>query len=350
MYRPLFPALLLMTLWPALYAGSVVAQPTEAWNTGWALYVDNDVLTPRSTDRDYTGGFSLTLSGRRAAEWPLSLQPVLGGINHLLLPTARGTGQVLHSLETGVTVFTPEDIEQHAARHDDRPYASLLYLSNTAQHVEPGRDVAWTTTLTLGMLGLDLVADLQDHFHHAIGSTEPQGWDNQISQGGEPTARYSLARQQKIFDGGWDNGLNHETTHTLRTSVGYITDVSWGMATRVGLLHTPWWSFNPQLVEYAEKSVPVKRANTREVYLWGGFQIKARLYNAFLQGQFRDSEVTYSRGELETFVLETWLGVTQQFRSGLRLSYVLRGQTREISDGPASRNSIWGGVIISRAW
>ncbi|AJD47462.1 hypothetical protein S7S_05210 [Isoalcanivorax pacificus W11-5] len=350
MYRPFFPALLILTLWPALYAGSVAAQSQEAWNTGWALYVDNDVLTPRSTDRDYTGGFSLTLSGRRAAEWPLSLQPLLGGINHLLLPATRGSGQVLHSLETGLTVFTPEDIEQESARHEDRPYASLLYVSNTAQHVEPWRDVAWTTTLTLGVLGLDLVADLQDSFHRVIGSTEPKGWDNQISHGGELTARYSLARQQKVFDGGWGNGLNHETTHTLRTSVGYITDVSWGMATRVGLLRTPWWSFNPQLVEYAEKSVPVKRANTSELYLWGGFQIKARLYNAFLQGQFRDSEVTYARDELETFVLETWLGITQQFRSGLRLSYVLRGQTREISEGPASRNSIWGGVIISRAF
>ena len=45
--------------------------------TAWAFYIDNDLLSPASQDRDYTGGFSLTLSGANAKKYPFSINPLL---------------------------------------------------------------------------------------------------------------------------------------------------------------------------------------------------------------------------------------------------------------------------------
>lgn len=52
----------------------------EPWDTGWAFYIDNDALLI-GRDQQYTGGFALTLSGRRAAEYWWSLDPLLGRFN-----------------------------------------------------------------------------------------------------------------------------------------------------------------------------------------------------------------------------------------------------------------------------
>ena len=67
-------------------AGSATEVPPDAplgpepYNTGWSLYIDNDALTLVNRDQQYTGGFALTLSGRRAVEYRWSLDPVWGSI------------------------------------------------------------------------------------------------------------------------------------------------------------------------------------------------------------------------------------------------------------------------------
>ena len=49
-------------------------------------------------------------------------------------------------------------------------------------------------------------------------------------------------------------------------------------------------------------------------------------------------------------IVEAWLGYTQSFASGWRLSYVLRGHTSEVREGAADRNLLWGGLIIARTF
>lgn len=119
---------------------------------------------------------------------------------------------------------------------------------------------------------------------------------------------------------------------------------------RTGRIHSPWSSFNPELTSYGEKSSYSSNAKSvNEHYFWAGVAVKARAYNAFLQGQFRDSAVTYEHRQLNPLLVEAWAGYTFAFKQGYRISYVLRGHSSEIEGGAGDRNLLWGGIIIARS-
>ena len=336
-------------------AAAAAEQPFahEPENTGWALYIDNDVMAPTKSDRDYTGGLSVTLSGTQARDALLSIDGWRHGLDRFshFADVYDDAAFSRHSMEFGLTVFTPQELSNRALQAGDRPYASLLYVANTAVNVVPDRDVAYLSTLTLGVIGAPFVEHVQQDLHDVLGSEEPIGWENQISDGGELTFRYSIARAERSWAGNVA-GTAGELTTTMRASVGYLTEASIGFATRFGDIKTPWWSYNPQIADYAEKSVPIaaSEGNADEQYVWAGVNVRARAYNAFLQGQFRDSNVTFDRDELRPVVFEAWLGYTFATAEGWRYSYMLRGQSSEIEHGPGDRNVVWGGLIISRSY
>jgi len=346
--RPLLFALAITAVGGAAAAPSQV----EPYDSGWAFSVDNDLFAPGHSDRDYTGGFSLTLAGRRVHDAWWSTDGLRAATDHLLGIDSLYSGykRSRHSVETGVTVFTPGNLHAQEAQVGDRPYASLIYLANTGLYVMPDREVAYISTFTLGILGAPIVGNGQKALHKAIGNDQPVGWEHQISNGGEPTLRYSFARVALAWDGRLA-GAEGEMTSTWYGSVGYLTEVTYSLATRFGQFHTPWWSYNPQVSEYAEKSVPVITSfePRQERYFWGGVTLRARAYNAFLQGQFRHSDVTFSASELNPLLVEGWLGYTWASGGGWRLSYILRAQSPEVREGPANRTQTWGGIIISFA-
>ena len=79
MYRYLSCFLLLV------FASSVFAGEygTEKYNSGWQFSTDNDGPVEQ-TDRDYTGGISVTLSGKRVQEWMVTIDPLRARIDELL--------------------------------------------------------------------------------------------------------------------------------------------------------------------------------------------------------------------------------------------------------------------------
>lgn len=318
----------------------------EPKNASWALAIDNDILALGGRDQDYTYGLNFTYSGSAAKETWISLDQPLTAVDGLLgLDKLSPQGINNHSIEVGLFGFTPEDIDVVQANQNDRPYASLVYVSSSREQVDLANQVAWKTTLTLGALGLNFVGEFQNQIHDQLDGNQALGWNNQISDGGELTARYALARQQYL---GTVFG-NTEVKSTLQASVGYLTEASWSLSIRGGKYHTPWSSFNPELASYGEKSTYTTSASKiNEHYFWGGVAIKARAYNAFLQGQFRDSAVTYNHNELNPVVIEAWLGYTVAFAEGYRVSYVLRGHSSEIKAGAGDRNLVWGGLILAK--
>ena len=128
----------------------------------------------------------------------------------------------------------------------------------------------------------------------------------------------------------------------------YFSEVSWSLSSRAGKINSPWISFNPELTSYGEKSIPNAGVKVSEHYAWAGISFKLRAYNAFLEGQFKDSDVTYQSNELNHGIVEAWLGYTMALTDGYSFTYSIRGHTSELKHGTANRDVLWGGVLISK--
>jgi len=326
----------------------------DAWRTwvperevsGVRVHIDNDLFAGRNLDRDYTGGMAITLSGTAARDSLLSLDPVLTRIDELF--EGSPAASVRHARQIGLIAFTPSDIITDEAQQADRPYASLLFASNGRVRIDADDRGAWSSNLTVGVLGLHVSQDLHDAVHKAVGSEAPQGYDHQISSGGEPTARYMLARHDLVYA---DPTGRIDVKTTVSGSVGYLTQTSAAVSLRIGRFDTPWWSFTPELTDYIAAPTPTESLGMqREMYFFAGAKLTARAYNAFLQGQFRHSDVRYSFAEIEPIVAEAWIGVMTQLFPNTELSYALHYQTAELRDGDAARATYWGGVQLAHSF
>jgi hypothetical protein len=337
-----------------LVSGALAAVPAHAVAdalderdvTGVRVQIDNDFFAEGGKrDRDYTGGMAVTLSGRAAADGFLSLDPILKRLDKLVTPDVEQSA-VFHARQLGLMAFTPGDILAEQPLPNDRPYASLLFVSNGRVRVAADNRTAWSSSLTLGMLGLSLSEDLHKGVHQLTGSDPPRGYEYQISAGGEPTARYTVARHHLWIA---NPSATIDVKTTVQGSVGYLTETSAAISMRAGRFSTAWWSFAPELTDYIAAPLPVdpQRHSRTELYFFSGVRVKARAYNAFLQGQFRDSAVHYSANELEPIIAEAWAGVVTQLQEQTQLSYTINYQTAEVRHGTAASGSLWGALQFS---
>ena len=334
----------------------VLADEAARPDSGWRFAIDNDLLTSGDRDRDYTGGVSVTFTGRPAVQSPVSLDRAVGWIEPLVPSEARREGAMpepaLRSLQTGLIAFTPEDLHNDLADPNDRPYANLLFVSNSRTYVVDPAGPVYDTSVTLGVLGLDAAEWMQQAVHSATGSSEVgAGWDHQISDGGEPTLRVTMARQALLASSSPANQTRADLKWRAEGSAGYLTEASVALSARWGIIDTPWWSTSPERADYMMQPAPIVGAHPgawrKELYAWAGVKLRARAYNAFLQGQFRHSDVEYRADQLETIIGEAWVGVTWQMSRSYWLSHVMRYQSREIESGPGSRDLVWAGLVLT---
>ena len=337
---------LLLTAWLPLFALAQEANintpsslPSATQNAErWGFSYENDLFVPGGRDQDYTYGISLSYS--KASLLAAASHTPLDHLNRLFHVTEKGHNG---GIEVGFYGFTPEDITQPSPTPGDRPFSSLVYLSTSAVQLNNHRDTVIRSQLTYGILGLGLVGQVQTKTHELINGDIPKGWDNQISEGGEPTLRYSVSRQKLL-----NSTITHtEWRQTQTISIGYITEASWGLSFRTGNLNSQWHTFNPELASYAESSANIHKS-CNEWFFWGGVSVKARAYNVFLQGQFKSSAVTYSSDELNHLIVEGWLGFTKAFANGYYASYGLRGHTSEVKTGVGNRSVLWGGFLVGK--
>lgn len=340
--------MILLQLALAGAAGTVAgAEPPgpERGNSGWRVELENDGLGVANRDRNFTAGLAVTWSGSRTRDSWLSLDTPLGWINSALGVPGGGAWARRHGIELGVALFTPDDLEASEPVTDDHPYACLPFLAGSRRDIGPGAGVAYHSTLLVGVLGTDLCEHAQREAHDLVGDPRPRGWDNQVSEGGEPTARYSLTRMEPIALRHAAGGNDAELVWNLEGSAGFTTGVGTGLSGRWGWLASPWWSHTPTQAEYVNLSSSGS-GRGREFFLWGGAMLRLRAYNALLQGQFQDSRVTFDRSDLRPVVGEVWLGATAAVTARLRLGLVLRARSPELRVGDQSV-PMWGSIIVS---
>lgn len=307
---------------------------------GLGLYMDQDMLVPLSNeDRDYTMGM--------AFEFFWSKDKGIYPLDNLLKRSAKwlgvkeGESNVVYSFMLGTLAYTPDDLSDTQPILDDRPYSSLIYLSN--KRVYTDKETALAAEIMVGIIGTGIARELQTSFHEwyrslndTLDPVEPRGWDNQISDGGELTMRLRLTNSrlhEKLSRQG-----DFDVSSTVGVSLGFQTNMSASLAARVGNIESPFWSLPYD---------PVNRGNflpsraKDEWYFWSAVRVHVVAYDALLQGQFRDSNVEYSEDDIERLVYDGGVGFTWGFdKSQLTISVNKKSPDLKFVD----RNQIWGGV------
>jgi hypothetical protein len=339
MISRLFVALMFLSQ-PA--AADNCATDAQGSDIGLGVYFDQDMFIPGGNDdRDYTMGIAVEFFQDRG---PLYLMGDLLERVDSVVGFDRRCGRIYRSFLLGAVSFTPDDIGNPEPIFDDRPYASLIYLANKQVVADESR--ALGVELMVGALGLGVADSVQTSLHQwyrgVTGKSEPvdpEGWDNQISDGGELTLRLRLSEARRLAHGdSWD------MAGTWDVNLGFQTNASIGFSGRVGDLNSPFWS-TPYDPVNRGNFVPAMGGD--ELYLWAAGRLRGVAYDALLQGQFRDSEVTVDESDLRRLVWEAGVGVTRSW-SDYQLTFSINAKAGDTRLDAAPDEHFWGGLYISR--
>lgn len=261
-------------------------------------------------DRDYTMGLFFSFSScRKNASWFSGHE-----VQHFLLDMLSigdAQTQYLYSTAFESITYTPDDLTAVAPIFEDKPYSSVLQVTNSLVAFKNKARSATEVNLSLGFLGLPISEWTQRLLHqivrHAADSEEPfdpEGWNNQISNGGEPTAKLGLTwfYRQDLRPNWLD------VVYSAGATIGYQTGAHAGVTARFGLLNKqkPVWQTG------VTGSYHAQRGPGRELYGIVANRVNFIGYNALLQGQFRSNPHELSSSEIERFVFENTLGIGWQ--------------------------------------
>ena len=340
--RTLIFCVLFLNIYSSM-ASAEQAEKNEEKSSGIGIYIDQDMFVPFSNeDRDYTMGFAVEFFwGKDKGLYPLdSLVKTAGE----WLGIEDSDNGIVHSFMLGTLAYTPDDLSNSQPIFDDRPYSSLIYLSNKRVFTD-GKN-ALAAEVLLGVIGSKLPGEFQAGFHSIYRDVfdleptddpvEPKGWQHQISDGGELTLRLRLTNsrlQEKL-----SIPKRFDVTTTMGLSLGFQTNANLGFAIRAGKLRSPFWSLPYDPVNRGN-FVPSKAED--EWYFWSAFNARFVGYDALLQGQFRHSDVTLAYDEIEHVVYDAGIGLTLGFdESQLTISANLKSADLKLT----SRRQVWGSI------
>ena len=336
----------------ALLALCATAAAAQEFRSGaeadprWTLHVDNDLFASGHRDQDYTAGLAFTLHGAGARSHWLSPARILDFADRAtgFAAVRRDALPEGEAFELGLLLFSPQDLAATEALPDDRPYANLLYVASSKLALDEPRRAAFQSSLAIGFLGLPLAEQFHRGIHALVGSPEPGGYDHQIADGGEPTFMYAASRYRLLASGGL-RGQPYSVRLGVGGSVGYITEANVEIAFRT---NAPWWESSAAAADYSGHpqidGPPLSIGDHPRVQLEAGAKLHARVYNAFLEGQFRHSDVTFGSSGLERMLVDVWLAATTVLPSGFSVSYAVHRQTAEIETGRGARAFTWASI------
>ena len=325
----------------------------EAGFTGLHVYVEQDLfakLFRRGGDQNYTMGVGIKATGSwfRHVGYPQHL------IDHIFAIVPSKKDQTFHSLMMFGSAFTPDEILKKDPVKDDRPYAFLLALVSSRTWVDSTRglkDHAITTELGLGFLGLGLGRDIQIWIHELLEADEPSGWKNQISDGGELTGFYRVGLRRRLTQSD-ENMKNFDASLDTDVWLGYYTNASLGTTVRLGSFFSHYYDFTSVPLAAGSSLVPHNGAPSShgEFFVFGALRGRWVLYNALLQGGFKESRHVLPSSKISRGILELELGASirvpvSKYLSGNATWVALAGRSPEF-DTARSRWHWWGSIHL----
>ena len=256
----------------------LLPSPDAAWLP--ELFVDNE-------DRDYTMGVELS---RYVCLQDAYAFPSFGV--QKLLPRVLWPERSLekgYRTSFGVAAYTPDNLNTTDVVPDDRPYASLLYMTNTSVISLDSPNAAIESTFGLGLLGTGLADKVQTWIHRKNREYsgldtpyDPLGWHNQIADGIRLTGLASLAYYQRLTK----RSEHYDLVASGEASLGYFTGASLGLMARVG-----WFNADTpvqNVVRAGGIRYPGVAATGTErsmgFYGFAGFRTRLVVWNELLQG------------------------------------------------------------------
>lgn len=299
-------AILLLPLTPVRVAAHNIDSDNNSWlvRDGRLFRLDyaNDFLT--GTDRYYTQGYGFDLFHPALAKSP---------IRHMLV--ALPGGYKSYGLTFRHCGFTPTSLDSDTVLRGDRPFASYLFFGHTLISSDPGRDLTLISELDAGIIGQWAGGrQIQTGLHRVVGSSPPQGWDNQIRN--DLVLDYYVRLEKRIATSSMADAAIF-ADGTLGT---LYTNVATGLVGRLGKI--------------AE--------GKKRFYLFGRVEQKVIGYDATLQGGLfnRDSPYTLTTNEIEHAVLRGDVGLTLE-RESYALQFTRNFQSREFKSGLSHQ---WGEI------
>lgn len=342
---------------------------TYAQDKSFLFYVEEDINPllqfANANDQNYTMGLGFGYASFQF-DGTYVFKPI-EAINRIFIPESfRDEDNLLApslalppSLTLNGTGFTPDELRDSNVIANDRPYAFLLYLSSKKFYLKDKSFIS--TELNLGIVGLNIGKWVQTNIHNSMNDNNthepymPEGWHNQISNGGEPTLLYTLNYEHLIVESTF-----FEFKAGAQGMIGYYTGANLQAGARFGLLdnrkwmqsYTPLGSGNKARGSGKEAVGSENDKKKFELFLFGSIKPTAILYNEMLNGGFRHSNHTLNWNETNHLILEwnTGLGLSVPIckkSNSLDLFWAINaGRTSEIKTS-LSRAHQWGGIYIT---
>jgi len=276
--------------------------------TTWMVQEENDKFTNGNSDRYYTQGLRFACMGEDLCHWSF-----------------------------GQEINTPAN--QNAAERipDDLPYSAFLFVGRGKGFIFPRQQAMASVEAKVGVVGpLALGRQIQNGFHHLIGSSEYKGWDNQLpnefsfSLEAEVRRRFYLDAPEVHH---WD------VIGRLGLDLGNVrAGVFAGAQLRFGLLDDSWGhGYLRQSTGWVD---PVGTGGPREAWWWFFADISTEVMPHVYMSDgttFSESQSVVSR----PIVLQGSLGISLRLASG-SFSFAIAHRTKDFEgqDGSHAFGSI----------
>jgi Uncharacterized protein conserved in bacteria (DUF2219) len=329
----------------------------------WLAFFDNQ-------DRNYSGGISFDFM-RNASNSKISnytikkVDDAITYLGHGIHIKPHANRHITTSgFSIGTTGFTPDSINTTSVLYNDRPYASLLYINFIRTSIdikhkltpEFARTLS-TSEFTVGIIGTHAYHYLQNTIHVVnrwvnMGPTpyDAVGWNNQISNKGEPTINYAFSKKYVLTIKDLDSTrkTRFQSTLAYRVSAGYFTGFSLDFQSRWGWIKSNPLYFNTN--RFGSAASATKTSKGREFFPFIGIKPIFVLRNNLISGQFKNSVHTLAPiTEANWFILEGDIGFGWNFNKKVGVYYFYRFRSPEgnKASGYPQRIHKWGGIYLN---
>jgi hypothetical protein len=203
--------------------------------------------------------------------------------------------------------YTPDSLPAYYPILNDRPYSSLTYLQTNAHYLNTQTNKMYSISISAGILGSGISKAVQTYIHTHMNDNDthdprtPRGWENQISNGGAPTALIEYQQDYLLTTNPIENGATQrfggEWKTAWKASAGWYNMLSGEITYRFGLIDTRKWTYmtNPlgasNRIAFASANGLNSAAKT-VLYLFSTIRANLVAYNVLLSGQGGDDPVT----------------------------------------------------------